>query len=148
MRNAIIFIFCIHLLISCTPKKVEPKTTSTGSEIQYQSLLEQFEENEREAMALFSLLENRPVDESIAFIDQRAVHLWDTNIIVLNEALLFAGEDAGKLSKAEFLKTYAVQRREMFFLIGKALKEDTDIYDARINELDSVISVEMMQRPH
>lgn len=143
MKDIFVIIIIVLAFSSCSEPQpeVQPESTIEVQRPTYQETMLQYQANERQAMVLFSLLRNRPEGEAVAFIDQKALHLWDTNVVLLNAGLEYAS--TAQKDTLSYLMRYCVQRREMFRLIGLSLKENTSEYDPRIMELDSMIVAEM-----
>ncbi len=90
--------------------------------------------NEEEALQLFSLLETADTKKIIDFIDQTGIPAWEKNILVLNELDQIEGLYPEFIDQNKTFRAYCNIQVETYQLIRKAVLENTDQYDAKIEK--------------
>jgi hypothetical protein len=103
----------------------------------YMAGREQFDKNEDAAMALYDLLENELIDPDtvISFIDHTGIPAWKDNLAILDTLDKMAGLDASYIQTNDILRQYTNVRIQIFELLKTAVREDTDLYNNRIEML-------------
>lgn len=108
----------------------------------YDAGMERFQQNENEALSLFSNLETWSVPRSLRFIDETGIPAWQDNIQILNQLDTITGLYPEFKHQNKVLREYCELRIESYKLLKKALSENTTEYDRaifairdRINEL-------------
>jgi len=114
---------------------VEIDTRSLDFEAaQYDSGIEQFIENENKAMQVFQFLDSENTD---LLIDDflKGIVLWRENKIIVDKLNTIENLPEELKDQNDILGRYSELRITQYQLIIKALKEDTDKYDAQIDNI-------------
>lgn len=101
----------------------------------YNSYLEEFEANEEIALETFSLLESEPLEDVSAYIFLEGAPAWVRNLYILDEMSLIENLDSDLIKQNYLLEEYCNLRIEQFQLIDKAIIENTDDYDDRMDAI-------------
>lgn len=107
----------------------------------YDNGIAEFNKNEENALLLFSIIENSSPDKIIEYIDNVGLPAWKKNIELLDKLDKIEGLYDQFKKQNEILRQYSKLRIETFELIKIAVKEDTNKYDRKIEELNQQIEV-------
>lgn len=105
----------------------------------YDHGIEAIQANEEEALRVFTLLDNQEFAQAEAFITSTALPAWQKNIHILNELDTLQGLDAELVKQNKLLRQYCELRIAALKLTHRALQEDSDSYDAAIQQLNQQI---------
>lgn len=102
----------------------------------YDDGIVEFNKNEENALLLFSIIETSSQDEIIEHIDNVGLPAWKNNIELLDDLGKIEGLYDQFKKQNEVLRQYSKLRIESFELIRKAVEEDSNRYDRKIEELN------------
>ncbi|MCW3789012.1 hypothetical protein [Plebeiibacterium sediminum] len=106
----------------------------------YNDGIVQFQNNEKEAMELFNLLEAEKKEEAITFIKEKGINLWGKNILLLQKMNGIEGLDQELIDQNNQFIKYCQLRIKSYKLIYKALNEDTDRYHSELANIQRDIT--------
>ncbi len=108
---------------------IQPTTYDTA---RYEEGMAKFSANEEEALTLYASLGAGETEGVNAIIQQKGIPAWQQNIQILKEMDAIEHLPAELQEQNKLLYAYCQLRLEVYALIDKALVENTDQYDARI----------------
>lgn len=106
--------------------------------MEFDQILEEIAANEEQALELYQLPEDTPEDVLIDAFKRKGVKNWETNLGLLDSFEDFDIDDSFVLYLAKIRK-YTELRKESFLLILRAIEEDSDDYNNKIDAVDEKI---------
>ncbi|TNE79946.1 MAG: hypothetical protein EP332_09325 [Bacteroidetes bacterium] len=109
----------------------------------YNDAIDRFTQNEEEALALYPLLEQGNERVIAVFIEDKGLPLWKENLTILQnmEALTTLSDEHTEQIKS--LREYCELRIQIYELIHKAILEQSDQYDSKIDELNKKLEIHL-----
>ncbi|MBN1255177.1 MAG: hypothetical protein JXA50_07895 [Deltaproteobacteria bacterium] len=105
----------------------------------YDNGIAEFQKNEEKALELFALLETADGQQATDFILATGIPIWQKNLQILDELDNIEGLYKELKDQNQVLREYCKLRIESYQLIGKAIKENTNLYDSQIEEINQKI---------
>lgn len=102
----------------------------------YDNGMVEFSKNEENALLLFSIIDSSSSDKIIRHIDNVGLPAWKNNIELLDNLDKIEGLHDQLKKQNEILRQYSKLRIETFELIRRAVEEDSNKYDRKIEELN------------
>ncbi|WP_298425060.1 hypothetical protein [uncultured Kordia sp.] len=118
-------------------------STDFETENLYNTQLQQFTKNENESLVFYDHLDNGNSFGLILELDNEVIPKWKENLQIVKNMDTLKGLDSAILQQNKILLRYSELRLDIFDLLKKALKEDTDKYDAQLSFLHSEIDKEL-----
>jgi rhomboid protease GluP len=109
----------------------------------YDQQMTTFIENESKALELYDMVGIEPNRKVLNFITAKGIPAWETNIAITNELDSMQNMPADLHTRNGLLRNYCLMRIEVFELVYKAVKENTNMYDETIRikseEIEKII---------
>lgn len=105
----------------------------------YDNEIAEFNKNEEEALQLFSIIESSSSDKIVSYIDNIGLPAWNKNLVILDDLDKIEGLTDQYKKQNESLRQYSKLRIEVFELIKKAVLENSNNYDDKIEQLNGKI---------
>jgi len=106
--------------------------------------MEKFDKNETEALEFYNLLDRDATDDALLQeLETTSIPKWKENIEIIKNSNTIENLPSELLSQNEVLLTYSTLRLEAFELLKKTIREDTDEYYLRIEEINTEIDIEL-----
>lgn len=110
-------------------------TTEDFNYAKYDDGIAEFAENEGLALELFTLIETADDHQITDFISNTGIPAWQRNLQILDEMDQLEGIYEELRKQNEILREYCLLRIESYQLIGKAIAEDSLVYDQQIENI-------------
>ncbi|GHU68642.1 hypothetical protein FACS189413_06030 [Bacteroidia bacterium] len=108
----------------------------------YDNAMELFEKNERDGLGIYTLLEqNAPSYKLVYQIDSVDIPAWKKNIEILESLNTIEDLSEKIIQQNTTLKNISTTRIEFLELLKKAIIEDTDIYNNKIDSIDYQLGI-------
>ncbi|MDX5396485.1 MAG: hypothetical protein LPK21_09820 [Hymenobacteraceae bacterium] len=105
----------------------------------YDNGIAEFQKNEEKALTLYAMLEAADTEQTSAFIQETGIPAWQQNIKLLQELDNIEGLYQEYKDQNQVLREYCQLRIEAYQLIGKALQENSTVYEQQIEAIDQRI---------
>lgn len=102
----------------------------------YDGQIAVFNQNEENALELFSIIDTNSSSKAMSYIDNPAIPLWEKNIEILKDLDKLPGLTQDFILQNQILKEYCELRIQSYKLIKVALKENSTRYDNQIESLN------------
>jgi hypothetical protein len=102
----------------------------------YDQGLIEFQENELIALELYEIPDAAKPQVVVDFIADKGIPAWEKNIEILDELDKIEGLTKEYIVQNRHLREYCELRIELYKLIEKSVREDTDAYDQQIFNLN------------
>ncbi|HBO26476.1 MULTISPECIES: hypothetical protein [Culturomica] len=103
---------------------------------EYDAKIKQFARNEEVALSLYNILEEKPAEKAVEFIETTGIPKWKENIELLKAMDTLEGIPSEFTEYNELLRSYCQVRIDMYTLIAKILDEDSESYQEELQKLD------------
>jgi len=103
--------------------------------VAYDNGIAAFEQNEQEALKLFTLLENEQLGSAKDFIPEEGIPAWQRNILILDGLDTLSSLPPELTHQNGLLREYTELRVKSYELILRSLIEETDTYDLKIKAM-------------
>jgi hypothetical protein len=108
----------------------------------YDNAMELFEKNERNGLGIYTLLEqNVPIYKLVYQIDSVDIPAWKKNIEILESLDTIENLTENIIQQNRILKDISTTRIEFLELLKKAIIEDTDIYNNKLDSIDYQLGI-------
>ena len=107
--------------------------------VKYDSGIAEFLKNEKKALELYSLPKKADNQQIIYFIKNTGIPAWKKNLEILNKLDSIEGLNKLLIHQNQIRREYCKLQIEKFQLIEKAVKEDTNSYDSKMEEINKKI---------